>query len=686
MADELNKKKPDLGSGSSSESAPKQAPTPKPASNPNPAPKQPSFNAPKKTPEQPKQTQTTPAPKQVTKPQTQPAPKAPEIKPQAQPAAKPVTPKEPSLKQNPVPKPKVDPVRQKIMDQGFAPKSEEERNALLYSEKREKHLPERIKGASEEELKQQNKQYEAEGPYPEEQPPKGHQPSDRDEDYERSWGPEPDSDEEKMSHPGNKSEDILKGMGFEIEKPGDHPEDDERDQYGWNISKEYSAVSRDTYNRVHNEVQQKMKEAGLSEEELVHAWADGYSAESYPFYEFKLDNGAVTYARMRPDGTFAIHYIPENYNGVEYKVTTLARGLTADQMVNYFKQLKESKDSSSGGEQAEREQASQLYGTDLSKDKRSLFTPEEEQEIWHPNNDREKAYVLKNMREWMNEEDNGPIDEDLMMKAYYAADDENGFESTWSEEDVWSAVEDKYNELLKKQGQGQGGGEEQWNPENNPGSAVVTKELSDWVKDYLTKKGLRPEFVSSVVENLHKDHNVADFYKGKMKEDWESKHGSKKNESSDKSNEFLNYSPEQKKEAIKKLDDAFFREEIDEEEYWNLKKQLQGPYIRLAEEDNPEILKNESHPQKVMEDIAYFLNEWRKGDITTGEYVEMLQLIVDNNVTKRYLSNFAERYYEDERGHREFLDPNNYDYIYNELIDGELERNKEWLKQHPGSK
>lgn len=69
MADELGKKKPDLGAGSSSTPAPKQASTPKPAPNtvsePAPAPKAAGFSAPKQAaPKQPamKPSKSTPAP------------------------------------------------------------------------------------------------------------------------------------------------------------------------------------------------------------------------------------------------------------------------------------------------------------------------------------------------------------------------------------------------------------------------------------------------------------------------------------------------------------------------------------------------------------------------------------------------------------------------------------------------
>lgn len=60
----------------------------------------------------------------------------------------------------------------------------------------------------------------------------------------------------------------------------------------------------------------------------------------------------------------------------------------------------------------------------------------------------------------------------------------------------------------------------QWNNENNPGSGVVTKELTDWVRNYLTKQ-VGEDYASTIAANLHKDHNMADFYKGLMKKQWE---------------------------------------------------------------------------------------------------------------------------------------------------------------------
>ena len=64
----------------------------------------------------------------------------------------------------------------------------------------------------------------------------------------------------------------------------------------------------------------------------------------------------------------------------------------------------------------------------------------------------------------------------------------------------------------------------QWNKDNNPGSVVVTKELQDWVRDYLTKQ-VGKDYADTVANNLANDNKVADFYKGLMKADWDKKHG-----------------------------------------------------------------------------------------------------------------------------------------------------------------
>ena len=64
----------------------------------------------------------------------------------------------------------------------------------------------------------------------------------------------------------------------------------------------------------------------------------------------------------------------------------------------------------------------------------------------------------------------------------------------------------------------------QWNNENNPGSGVVTKELTDWVRNYLLNQ-VGEDYANTIAANLHKDHNMADFYKGLMKKDLEKKGG-----------------------------------------------------------------------------------------------------------------------------------------------------------------
>ena len=65
-----------------------------------------------------------------------------------------------------------------------------------------------------------------------------------------------------------------------------------------------------------------------------------------------------------------------------------------------------------------------------------------------------------------------------------------------------------------------------WNKENDPGSVVVTPELRNFTRDLLTKQ-VGKEYADAVADNLHKDHNQADFYRKMMKKDWEKKNGGK---------------------------------------------------------------------------------------------------------------------------------------------------------------
>lgn len=66
----------------------------------------------------------------------------------------------------------------------------------------------------------------------------------------------------------------------------------------------------------------------------------------------------------------------------------------------------------------------------------------------------------------------------------------------------------------------------QWDPANNPGSGAVSKGLLDYVKNQLKKDGgLNDNFIDAYVNNLYKNANQADYWKGKMKEDWEKKYG-----------------------------------------------------------------------------------------------------------------------------------------------------------------
>ena len=68
-----------------------------------------------------------------------------------------------------------------------------------------------------------------------------------------------------------------------------------------------------------------------------------------------------------------------------------------------------------------------------------------------------------------------------------------------------------------------------WDKHNDPGSVITTKELENFVKDYMKKDGgLNDNFIDAYVSNLYKDSRKADFWKQKMKEDWEKKYGGNK--------------------------------------------------------------------------------------------------------------------------------------------------------------
>lgn len=61
-----------------------------------------------------------------------------------------------------------------------------------------------------------------------------------------------------------------------------------------------------------------------------------------------------------------------------------------------------------------------------------------------------------------------------------------------------------------------------WDKNNNPGSAVTTKELEDFTRDYLKKSGgLSDEFINKTVSGLSQNSRQADFYKQKMKDAYE---------------------------------------------------------------------------------------------------------------------------------------------------------------------
>ena len=90
-------------------------------------------------------------------------------------------------------------------------------------------------------------------------------------------------------------------------------------------------------------------------------------------------------------------------------------------------------------------------------------TEHNEQETKHANtqelSDKEQKYIINNMKDWFGIDYESEtdyylpeygFDGDLMLEAYMLADEENGFDNTWGETEVWETVEGKYNELFEK--------------------------------------------------------------------------------------------------------------------------------------------------------------------------------------------------------------------------------------------
>ena len=109
------------------------------------------------------------------------------------------------------------------------------------------------------------------------------------------------------------------------------------------------------------------------------------------------------------------------------------------------------------------------------------------------------------------ETENGP------KSGYYPDETGPAYEFD-SFEDLKAFIENGYKEVEKPQ----------WDPDNNPGSAVVTKELEDYARNYLTKQGYDKTFVDSMVEDLHKNSNRAEWFKAKMKAEWDKNNGGNK--------------------------------------------------------------------------------------------------------------------------------------------------------------
>ena len=111
------------------------------------------------------------------------------------------------------------------------------------------------------------------------------------------------------------------------------------------------------------------------------------------------------------------------------------------------------------------------------------------------------------------ETENGPVDEP----------DESYPDHTFDTfDDLKAFIESGYKES-KPQAQ-QTAQKEEWDKNNDPGSATITKELEGWTRNHLKNDGgLSDKFIEQEINRMYSDSKKADFYKGKMKEEYERK-------------------------------------------------------------------------------------------------------------------------------------------------------------------
>ena len=70
---------------------------------------------------------------------------------------------------------------------------------------------------------------------------------------------------------------------------------------------------------------------------------------------------------------------------------------------------------------------------------------------------------------------------------------------------------------------------ETWNHQDEINSPVVTKELVDFVRSYLSQDPeISQNYINKVLNHDIYDQNIANFYKNKMKQEWLKKHGGNK--------------------------------------------------------------------------------------------------------------------------------------------------------------
>ena len=258
---------------------------------------------------------------------------------------------------------------------------------------------------------------------------------------------------------------------------------------------------------------------------LKEQLGDGYDDEDIKEY-------ANQYFNMSPEKA---KQLEENY-----KATIPPKGYDAEaeeekyMRENYAPDYDSEKEGYSGNESQERSKASELYGTDLNKqqgydydrlsqelDKGDMINLDAgllPYEYGFETNGHEDLAVdaRKNPETgkyevfMYPETENGPVEEPDENYPDYEFD---------SFDDLKAFMENNYKKVETPK----------YDPMNEPGSGGVTKELVDFVREQLKADGgLNDNFIDAYLSKMPQNSNQADYWKGKMKEAWEKKNGGKK--------------------------------------------------------------------------------------------------------------------------------------------------------------